>query len=68
MRGAVREAFVHPDKLIYLPAGVEIDVPEDRVAEFARWVAFAERKAAEAETKDAPAKKAAPKRTKKAAK
>lgn len=63
MRGAVREAFVHPDKLIYLPAGVEIDVPEDRVAEFARWVAFEAKKAETPEEKPAP-KKAAPRRKK----
>ena len=67
MRGAVREAFVHPDKLIYLPAGVEIDVPEDRVAEFARWVKFAEAKK-EAETAEKPAPKKAAPRHKKAAK
>lgn len=65
MRGVVREAFVHPDKFIYLPAGVEIDVPEDRVAEFKRWMAFAESKETP-EEKPAP-KKAAPRR-KKAAK
>lgn len=66
MKGVVREAFVHPEKLIYLPAGVEIEVPEDRVAEFSRWMAFAE---AKAETPEKPAqKKAAPKRTKKSAK
>lgn len=67
MRGVVREAFVHPDKFIYLPAGVEIDVPEDRVAEFKRWMAFAEAKGETPEENPAP-KKASPKRTKKAAK
>ena len=67
MKGVVREAFVHPEKFIYLPPGVEIDVPEDRAAEFARWVKFAESKAETPEEKPAP-KKAAPKRTKKAAK
>ena len=59
MKGVVREAFVHPDKLIYLPAGVEIDVPEDRVAEFKRWMAFAESKAETPE--EAPKKKTAKK-------
>lgn len=67
MKGVVREAFVIPDKLLYLPPGVEIDVPEDRVAEFKRWMTFAESKAETPEEKPAP-KKAAPKRTKKAAK
>lgn len=58
MRGVVREAFVHPEKMIYLPAGVEIDVPEDRVAEFKRWMAFESK----AETpEEAPKKKTAKK-------
>lgn len=50
MRGVVTKPFVHPEKLIYLPVGVEIDVPEDRAAAFSRWMRFYEVK--EAETAD----------------
>lgn len=59
MKGVVREAFVIPDKLLYLPPGVEIDVPEDRVAEFKRWMTFDESK--DETPEEAPKKKTAKK-------
>lgn len=62
MRGTVVEAFVDPVRMVYMAQGIEVEVPEDRVAEFSRWMRFEGQKA-EA-PKEAPKKKTA-KKTKK---
>ena len=40
MRGTVTESFVDEERGLYLVAGIEIEVPEDRAAALARWVRF----------------------------
>jgi len=64
MRGTVIEAFVDPVRQVYMAEGIEVEVPENRVAEFARWMRF---KGQEAETpvEKTPKKKTAAKKTKK---
>lgn len=41
MRGTVTESFVDEERGLYLVAGIEIEVPEDRAAALSRWVRFA---------------------------
>lgn len=60
MRGTVVEAFVDPVRMVYMAQGIEVEVPEDRVAEFSRWMRFEGQKA-EAPVKEAPKKKTAKK-------
>lgn len=62
MRGTVVEAFVDPVRMVYMAEGIEVEVPENRVAEFARWMRFEDQKAEAPE--EAPKKKTA-KKTKK---
>lgn len=61
MRGTVTESFVDEERGLYLVAGIEIEVPEDRAAALSRWVRFAglgETKPAEKAKKAKKAKKA----------
>ena len=60
MRGTVVEAFVDPVRMVYMAEGIEVEVPENRVAEFARWMRF-EGQEAETPAKEAPKKKTAKK-------
>lgn len=53
MRGTVTVPFVDTARGLYLPAGIEIDVPADRVAELSRWMTFPEQPAPEPEQKKA---------------
>lgn len=56
MRGTVVVPFVDEVRGLYMAEGIEIEVPEDRVAELARWMRYEEQKA---EKTEAPKKRKA---------
>ncbi len=60
MRGTVVVPFVDEVRGLYMAEGIEVEVPEDRVAELARWMRFKETKAEE--KAEAPKKRKATKK------